>query len=62
MKDNYELSFTELLSKDQIVTRLDEATLELDMLKLKYNELRQEATMYEKLYREMCKKCWSIGL
>ncbi len=62
MKDNYELSFTEVLSKEQIVDRLDETVLELDILKLKYKELQREANMYERLYHEMCKKAWSIGL
>lgn len=62
MNDTMDLTWTEQFGTDQLITRLDETVLELDMLKMKYKELRQEATMYEKLYHEAMRKAWTVGL
>ena len=60
MNDTYDLSWTEQFGTDQLLTRLDETVLELDMLKIKYKELQSEAKMYEKLYHETMRK-WILA-
>ena len=57
-----DLSWQEFYSKDKIASALDEAHLEIDMLKMKYKELEQERKMYEKLYHEAMRKAWTVGL
>ena len=58
MNCNYELSWTEFKSKDDLVNIIDEMALAHDMLKHKYNELKREAQQYEKMYKELLGIMW----
>ncbi len=74
--NDLELSWTDFYSKDDLVSRIDEMSLERERLKRayhtlleeknllndKYQELKSESRMFEKLYHDAMKKCWSIGL
>ena len=61
MLSEYNLSWTEFTSKEELVEKLDQATLEFEMWKIKYNELKKEARMYERLYHEWMDKVWAKG-
>jgi len=59
MNNEQELSWTEILHKEEVVSRLDEMALQYDILKRKYHELVKERDMYERLYDATYKRLLS---
>ncbi len=58
MLSDYNLSWTEFMSKEQLIEKLDQATIEFEMWKAKYNEMREEARKYERLYHNWMERVW----
>jgi len=60
--NTYELSFTEFKSKEDLISKIDEQALQIDLLKIDKDNLQRESNFYQKLYHEAMKKAWTVGL